>query len=192
MPAQELEDLISTNAVPFYAIADNTTLSSTAREDRQRSTPDNSNIARVPVLGGTTSEEGRIYAVVYNDTRAYIASSFPRITNEQTETLLETFAIGSPGIDTTFDQITYIITHYQFQCTWAIVAEETREVGIPIWRYFWNASFENLELFPGSGVYHASDIRPVFGNIDPDSTEFEIMLSQLAQSTWASFAKGLS
>jgi carboxylesterase 3/5 len=191
VPAQELEDLISANAVSFYAIADDVTLSTTAREDRLKSTPDDSKIARVPVLGGTTSEEGRIYAVAYNNTNAYIASAFPSITPEQAELLLETFAIGSPGIETTFDQITFIITYYQFQCTWAVVAEDTRKVGIPIWRYHWNASFENLQLFPGSGVYHASDIRPIFGNIGADSTEFEVALSHFAQSTWAEFAKGM-
>lgn len=187
---QELEELISVNAVPFSPIPDNITLSSTTREDRLKSTTENSEIARVPVLGGNTAEEGRTYGLAFNDTRVFAAATFPRATPEQIETLLDTFAIGTPGIETVFDQVSDIITHQNFQCTYAILAQEIKDVGIPSWRYYWNASFANLQLFPGSGVYHASDIQPVFGTVQANSTEFEFELSDFMQSTWARFAKG--
>jgi len=190
VPTQVLEELISVNAVGFSPIPDNITLSSTAREDRLSSTAQRSEIARIPVLGGNTAEEGATYALSFNDTRLFAAATFPRATSEQIETLLDTFAIGTPGIESVFDQVSDIITHQNFQCTYAILAQEIKDVGIPSWRYYWNASFANLQLFPGSGVYHASDIQPVFGTVQANSTEFEFELSDFMQSTWARFAKG--
>lgn len=190
VPFDELEELISVNAVNFVPISDNITLSSTAREDRLASTPKSSKIARVPVLGGSTAEEGRTYALAYNNTLDFIAVTFPTATPEQIETLLDTFAVGTPGIANVFDQITAMITHQRYQCTFSIISKDIQVAGIPSWRYYWNASFENLQLFEGSGVYHASEIQPVFGTVLPNSTEFQFELSAFVQKTWADFAKG--
>lgn len=191
VPGEELLNLITELAITYTPIPDNVTYSSTAREDRLVSTPADSNIARVPVLIGTTAEEGKTYALGYNDTQAFLQTAYPRATEAQRAAILEAFAIGStPSITDTFTQVAAILTHYQFQCTAGLVAGEIAQVEIPVWRYYFNASFANLQLFEGSGVYHASEIQIVFGtNNQTTSTPYELELNQFMQKTWADFAR---
>ena len=57
-------------------------------------------------------------------------------------------------------------------------------------RYFYNASFPNVELFPGAGVYHSAEIVSVFGTYPREgATAEQIALSNVMQKTWAGFAK---
>lgn len=80
-------------------------------------------------------------------------------------------------------------------------------MGVPVWRYLFNASFPNTQLGPDMMAYHGSDIPIVFGtyaggpvnaltseplgrqrtNIPP--TAQEKALSWSMQTAWASFAK---
>lgn len=78
----------------------------------------------------------------------------------------------------------------KFQCTAAQVASQSLAAGIPTWRYFFNASFQNLELFPGSGAYHSSEIPLVFGTFPMSSASpSQQRLSAKMQRAWADFAK---
>jgi hypothetical protein len=55
-----------------------------------------------------------------------------------------------------------------------------------------NATFPNLETFPKAGVYHASEIRLIFGTMNHGrvaSTPTEEALSEFMQGAWARFAK---
>ena len=80
-------------------------------------------------------------------------------------------------------------------------------MGVPVWRYLFNASFPNTQLGPDMMAYHGSDIPIVFGtypggpvnaltsaplgrqrtNIPP--TAQENSLSWSMQTAWTSFAK---
>lgn len=68
----------------------------------------------------------------------------------------------------------------------------TMIISIATWRYYFNATYENTERFPGSGAYHGSELPLVFGtlqnkqqNLDGDA----IFLSRTMQKAWADFAK---
>lgn len=69
---------------------------------------------------------------------------------------------------------------------------DTASVGIPAWRYYYNASFPNTQkpAAPGLGVYHASEIPIVFKTYPQvNVTTQEFALSQYIQGAWARFAK---
>lgn len=75
--------------------------------------------------------------------------------------------------------------------TASIVANQSAAAGFPTWRYFYNATFANLQPAPNLGVYHSSEIPIVFGTFDVagNSTATEYALSRLVQKAWADFAK---
>jgi acetylcholinesterase len=60
-----------------------------------------------------------------------------------------------------------------------------------VYRYFYNASFTNLNWSSLPGVSHASEMPMVFGTLPTNSTVDQISLSQLMQASWANFAKTL-
>lgn len=77
-----------------------------------------------------------------------------------------------------------------FQCPAAIVAEESQHVGIPTWRYYFNASFANTQHFPGSGAYHSAEINLIFGTFPSNgATTRQRQLGAKLQTAWADFAK---
>jgi carboxylesterase type B len=67
----------------------------------------------------------------------------------------------------------------------------------PTWYYYYNASFPNIQPYPDSGVYHASEIQMVFGTHgktrapygSPPSTAQQIALSRFMTNAWANFAR---
>ncbi|KIW41286.1 uncharacterized protein PV06_06858 [Exophiala oligosperma] len=156
------------------------------RSETARTTGD---IARVPVLVGTVANDGLLFVLGENDTQAYLEEAIPNQPNLY-QTLLEAYPIGASGIGSPQDQIAAIETEVRFQCPSAIVAQDSRNRGIPSWRYYYNATFENLELFPGSEVYHSSEVGMVFGTYPvANATALEVQTSKYMQGAWAAFAK---
>lgn len=79
---------------------------------------------------------------------------------------------------------------FAFQCPAAVVATESHAVGIPTWRYYFNASFPNTNLFDGAGAYHSSEVRLIFGTYPHrTSTTAQRVLAAKMQKAWADFAK---
>lgn len=69
-------------------------------------------------------------------------------------------------------------------------ANATASIGIPTWRYYFNASFANTQALPNLGAYHSSEIPLVFGTYPrANTTTQQYALAQFLQSTWARFAK---
>ena len=192
IPALEIKEILEQQKLPFGPVHDGgATWADASRKDRLESTDQESLIARVPILIGSNADEGRHSAIAQNDTEAYLRGSFPEGTPEQViKLLLDTYPIGAPGLSNEFDRISAIGTEFQFQCPSKIVAEESAEVGIHSWRYFYNASFPNTEIFPGSGAYHTAEIEPVFGTYPQEgATKFQVDLSKAMQYSWAKFMK---
>lgn len=72
----------------------------------------------------------------------------------------------------------------------ALWANATASIGIPTWRYYFNASFYNTQAFPQLGAYHASEIPLVFRTYNKaNTTTQEYALSSFMQGAWARFAK---
>ena len=72
----------------------------------------------------------------------------------------------------------------------ALWTNATALIGIPTWRYYFNASFPNTQAFPQLGAYHGSEIPLVFRTYNASSTTTqEYALSLFMQGAWARFAK---
>lgn len=72
----------------------------------------------------------------------------------------------------------------------ALNTNASASIGIPTWRYYFNASFTNNEPYPGLGVFHSSEIPLVFSTYSSvNSTTQEYTLSNTMRSAWANFAK---
>lgn len=62
-----------------------------------------------------------------------------------------------------------------------------------MWRYRYFGDFANLQLFPGSGAYHGSDLNMVFGTAEDVSglpnDALERATIAYVQKAWAAFAR---
>jgi carboxylesterase type B len=102
---------------------------------------------------------------------AYVASIMPS---------LASVAAADAAID----------TDVEFMCTTSRIAAQTAaDVGVPVWRYFFNSTFPNTER-AGYGVYHSAEVSLVFGAFNASTaTAAERALSDAMQAAWAGFAK---
>lgn len=183
-PATKIRSIIDKQMLAFNPVADNVTQVSDPAGMRLAG-----NIAHIPVMGGTNAQEGRVFVVGQNDTNAYLQSL--GITDESAiEAIEAAYPIGRDGIETPYDQIAQIFTEVVFQCPQAWWANDTASIGIPAWRYYFNASFVNTQGYPGLGVYHSSEISIVFSTYPKvNTTTQEYALSESMRGVWAKFAK---
>ncbi|KAL4784382.1 Carboxylesterase [Aspergillus varians] len=188
-PAPQLMQLVTNNSLTFNPIPDDgTTYSNTLRLDRLASRQLNSSIARLPVLIGTNADEPKPYTVGQNDTRAALALIGLSAHADQ---ILSQYQLGlTPGALTENDRINLIATEFLMQCPTQVWANDSAHVGIPTWRYIFNASFPNNEIFPGSGAYHSAEIPYIFGTYERrNATAFQHQVGRAMQKAWADFAK---
>lgn len=182
--ASKIRQIIDEQSLNFNPIADNITYVSDPLQRRL-----SGNIARIPVMGGTNSQEGRVFEVGTHSPDALLTQIFGNRT-AVIAAVKDAYAIGSPGISNGYDQVSQIFTEYVFQCSQAAWANATAGAGIPAWRYYFNASFANTQRYAGLGVYHSSEIPIVFGTYPKENaTAQEVALSRAMQSAWARFAK---
>ena len=149
----------------------------------------------VPFLIGTNGQEGRVFA--YEDllaspnitldqyVQSIIPSSVPQL-QQAIEALYPTSQFPTP-----YFQIAALITDLEFLCPASLLANDAAGSGAyDVWRYYFNATFPNTQIFPDAGAYHSSEIPEVFGTYPTAlATEQEINLSITMQSAWANFAK---
>lgn len=107
-----------------------------------------------------------------------------------TTAVAEAFNIPQLGNNVSNDKIEQIFTELVFQCPAAKVANDTASIGIPAWRYYFNASFANTQYLPGLGVFHASEIPIIYGTYaDASISTQQNALSRAMRSAWAMFAR---
>lgn len=154
IPAFELKRLQEEHKLTFFPVTDGVTWAKRPRTDRLASRPDNTAIARVPILIGSNADEGTL------------------LQYQRPQTIQQRFGL------------------FAFQCPAAVVATESHAVGIPTWRYFFNATFPNTNLFDGAGAYHSSEVKLIFGTYPHrTSTAAQRVLGAKMQKAWADFAK---
>ncbi|KAH9907519.1 Alpha/Beta hydrolase protein [Xylariomycetidae sp. FL2044] len=96
---------------------------------------------------------------------------------------------GGSGYATQWEANAASRTDDLFTCAISRVAGATMELGLPVWRYVFNATFPDTED-PGYGVYHSADVPLVFGTYDASTAGAdEVALSRAMQTAWADFAK---
>jgi carboxylesterase type B len=153
------------------------------------------NVAQVPILTGSVANEGRVFAMGQNNTTEYLKQLFPGQPNFWSA-IESAYPLGSsPNLANSYYVNSAIFTDYQFQCPSAIAANDSYASGIPAWRYWYNATFPNLDFsWDGGkldlGVFHGSEITLVFGTFPRNgATKEQMELSQNMQKAWADFAK---
>lgn len=184
--ATTIKQIIEVNILTFGPTLDNVTLVSDPGARRV-----SGNIANTPVLGGTNAQEGRIFTYSQNNLTAYLQAAFG---GTQFASLIPTIIAAYPknrlNLRNDYDIIAQIYTEFSFQCPQALWANATAAIGIPTWRYYFNASFVNTQGVPNLGAYHGSEIQLIFGTYRlPNTTTQEYALGRSLQSTWARFAK---
>ncbi|TDZ14798.1 Carboxylesterase 5A [Colletotrichum orbiculare MAFF 240422] len=197
--AKTLRDVAEANGLDFSPVSDNFTQQELpylpARTTR--------GIAPVPLLIGTTGLEG-----------SYLAPAYGLNMSEFTAPVLEQFLYGFTGGDaevvggitqvvqlvhqttgiSLFHAAAQVETEIVYQCPALLVSSASAQMGIPTWRYFYNASFPNLAP-PGYsseelGASHGSDTAMIWGTYPlAGATEQQARLSKALQVLWSSFVK---
>lgn len=186
IPATEIKSVIEEPGnFAFGPVRDNITFISHAGIAREHG-----KVAQVPILTGNNFQEGRLFVGAYNSTQQYLQTVLPHVNQSFYDKVLAAYPIGSPGISNEFQQAAAIDTDYRFMCTASQIANYSSIAGFPTWRYLFNASFPNTQLFPGAGVYHSSEISEIYGTYPRgDVTTKQENLSKYMQKAWADFAK---
>ncbi|EXJ81374.1 hypothetical protein A1O3_07665 [Capronia epimyces CBS 606.96] len=176
--AATIKSTIEHLALTFRPVSDNVTnlrFPEAARLNRS--------IAPVPVLTGTNADEGTLFTNGITNATAYLNALLPGQT-----ALIDAIVAAYPLPPA--QQAAAIATEYVFQCPAAILANDSHTAGFPTWRYYFNTTFANTQLYPGVGVYHGSEIGLVWGTYPrANATAEERALSQYLQTAWATFAK---
>ncbi|CAO2647395.1 Nn.00g083170.m01.CDS01 [Neocucurbitaria sp. VM-36] len=184
--ATTIQDIINKGPLVFDPIADNLTLVTNPAARRL-----SGNISHIPVLGGTNAQEGRVFTIGQSNFTAYLQTTFGNTAAAALIPSIEAaYPIGSNGLSNGYDAISQFVTEIIFQCPAALWANATASIGIPAWRYYFNASFSNTQSYPNLGVFHASEIPLVFRTYPAtNTTTQQYALAQSIQSAWARFAK---
>lgn len=151
-------------------------------------------IASIPTLWGSNAQEGRVFNYGKTDLDSFLKDTFPA---NYTEKVRAAYALHTQGLHNNYDIISAISTDLQYTCPTFLQAHGSYVAGYPTWRYYFNATFPNLQTFPNAGIYHSSEIDLIFGNHgklptavgSQASTSEETALSKFMQTAWAQFAK---
>lgn len=144
--------------------------------------------AKVPVMMGSNGQEMSPLAdeLGFQDRSELVKFLSQFAPKDMVDLLLEKFSPRASA----FDIATRLFTDLVHTCPTASLAALAQDSGNPVWRYYFNASFPNSEMFPGSGAYHWSEIPQVFGTYTRENaTDQQRELSDYMQTAWASFAK---
>jgi acetylcholinesterase len=110
----------------------------------------NGALAPVPVLIGSNSQEGRLFAQGQSNVQKYVQTTF-RNNSGVVKAVLAAYPIGKDGAEAGFDAVAQIMTEYSFQCVGpsklslnvaylsqntAMYANASARTGVPTWRYY--------------------------------------------------------
>jgi carboxylesterase type B len=183
--ATTIQNIINTNVLISAPVVDNLTFVDDPAQRRL-----SGKIARIPVLGGTNSQEGRLFNVNQTNVTSYLQTTFGTAYPDLIPAIRAAYPPADSSNSSQRDVVAQIYTELVFQCPQALWANATAAIGIPTWRYYFNASFANTQAFLNAGAWHSSEVSIVFGTYDKaNTTTQEAALSQYMRSTWARFAK---
>ena len=185
--ASTIKNIVEQTPLYFTPISDNVTqleFPEAARVAKK--------VAQVPILLGTTMNEGSFFALGQTNTTAYLSQLFPGLPMLWSA-IDKAYPLGSsPELASQYLVNSAIAGDFQFHCPCAIVANDSETTGIPTWRYLYNATFANTQFkqLPDLGVYHGSELVMVFGTYPrANATKEEVQLGREMQQAWADFAK---
>lgn len=138
-------------SLSFYPVDDD--IMQLADPDRARA---DGHIAEVPLLIGTNANEGTMWTGSWADLDSYVAA-FPMLSPYATA-LKTTYPLGGQGPNGELFADGWhvnaaIETDMEYTCPASRVAQDAAfHLGLPVWRYFFNATFSNTVLREGLGV----------------------------------------
>ncbi|GIZ42503.1 hypothetical protein CKM354_000576900 [Cercospora kikuchii] len=186
VPALQLQAFASNNSLPTVVKNDNLTYLSNASQQYA-----DGQAANVPVMVGTTADEGTVFTLGQSNLTAFINNTFALLP-QLIPRVAAAYAVGTPGINTESQAIARIFTEVGVQCPSALLARQITEAMNPAWRYIFNATFANTSPPPGLdlGVFHSSELPLVFSNYNKTTaTGQQYALSNYMRGAWAQFAK---
>lgn len=187
--ATDIQKIIDENSLSFDSIVDNVTSIANPAQARL-----SGKIAAIPALIGSNANEGRVFTIGQNNVDAFLQGL---LGSTPAAALIPAIKAAYPldraaGLTNNNDIIAQISGDITFLCPAAFWANASASIGVPTWRYYYNASFTNTQLIQELklGAYHASEIPMVFRTYPrANTTTQEYALSQYMQSAWARFAK---
>ncbi|KAF2996763.1 hypothetical protein E8E14_003317 [Neopestalotiopsis sp. 37M] len=145
-------------------------------------------IARVPILTGQTANEGTLFQDPTITSLDEFIADYPTLESVESD-LASAYSTTDSGFATQFDADSAIDTDAEWTCSISRIVGLSSQLDIPIWRYYFNATFPNTEI-EGYGVYHSAELPLVFGTFEASTaTMDELQLSSVMQTAWADFAK---
>lgn len=183
--ATQVKAALEKNNLSFPPVADNYTKMSSLIDVYK-----SGNIANIPILEGTNAEEGNIFELGQSNLTSFLQTTFSNASVRQKVTAA--FPVSNP--DSAYHTISEIFTKITFACPQAAHAQLASTTGHQVWRYWFDASFNNTNpLYPVNiplGVLHSSEIGLIFQTFpNINTTGQEYSLSNFMQTAWAKFAK---
>ncbi|KAF8887754.1 carboxylesterase [Infundibulicybe gibba] len=167
VPFRTLEDAVIKTNASFGLITDNITIFA---DTAARSAA--GNFLHVPLLVGSTAQEGDIFLVSAELTA--LGTTLPSLTTGLSD----------------------LMTQSMFTCHASGTASDRVKAGVPTWRYQYQAIFPDISSRSDLRAYHASEIPIVFGTYNSSTfappTPVEVVFSKFVQGAWVSFARNPS
>ncbi|EGP85142.1 uncharacterized protein MYCGRDRAFT_75146 [Zymoseptoria tritici IPO323] len=188
VPAQDILDFITDNALGFFAVEDNTNVNSNSLPSIS-----SGQFAPVPILIGTNKDEFTLFLDILGLNGATSPSQVPGLPANLSliaNPLTDLYNSLVPPITTPI--LSRIATDAVFTCPASSLSSAIVSAGRqPVWRYRFDADFPNVRFYPNAGAYHSSEIPEVFGTYfeNAQTTTAQRELSKYMQSAWAGFAK---
>jgi len=163
----------------FGPVVDNFTVFSNPIERIQQK-----QTAHVSILAGAMQDDGSLFTLGETSLPVFLNSTVGSFV-----TVDEVRAVY-PGLNDT-QIIPRVSRDLVFVCPAEITTAAFVESGISnVFRYIYGAVFADLQLFPGAGAWHSSEIPEIFGTFNSGTaTASEKTLSQTMQTIWANFIK---
>ncbi|KAF8513089.1 Carboxylesterase [Gautieria morchelliformis] len=160
----------------FPIIVDNVTLFTNPFQRIQQNMT-----ARIPILIGANQDDGTVFTVGETSLSALLLGT--GVSADQVRAIY-------PGLNDT-QIIPTVFRDLVFNCPAELTSRAFVQSGIPnVFRYMYGAVFADLQLFPGAGAWHSSEIKEIFGTFNTTTaTPAEATLSQTMQTVWANFIK---
>ncbi|KAJ7139650.1 Alpha/Beta hydrolase protein [Mycena epipterygia] len=140
--------------------------------------------ARVPFIIGNMQNDGSVFAVGLTNLSAFLLATFDGLVLPAEVRPLY------PGLNDSLI-ISEIIKDAEFLCPAQLWSAATVGAGIrSVYRYTYGAVFADLQLFPGAGAWHSSELPEIFGTFNRSTaTAPEATLSNTMQTLVANFVK---
>ncbi|KAF8584336.1 alpha/beta-hydrolase [Ramaria rubella] len=177
-------DAISTwvngpQGLSFGAIVDNVTVfANPIQRIRQKKT------ARIPILSGANQDDGTVFTVGETSLTGFLDALTGGLVT------VDEVRAAYPGLNDT-QIIPAVFRDKAFLCPGDLTVTAFVQSGeVNVFRYIYGAVFADLQLFPGAGAWHSSELGEIFGNYNKTTaTPAEKTLSRTMQTMWAKFIK---